>query len=159
VSETAERLMDLAEAHIRMPDTGLQLSRPCDRDRERARPMARFPGQIAHCAICVQTNHGPAALLNCNLTPHALPDDRAALTAPGQPPISNPHRWAGCAAPTGHAGPRFPPPRLLGRLPPEHAAAFLSGRHPRSLNESRHSSDRLSRFPPRIEPPQDLWIR
>src|SRR6266851_1694414 len=38
-----------------------------------------------------------------------------------------------------HAGPRFPPPRLLGRLPPERAASFFSGRHPRSLNESSHS--------------------
>jgi len=45
--------------------------------------MARLPCQITHCAICVQTNHSPAALLYCNLTTHALPDGRAALTAPG----------------------------------------------------------------------------
>src|SRR5271169_2836089 len=55
-------------------------------------PMARLPRHITHCPICVQTNDGPAALLYCNLTTHALPDDRAALTAPGQPPTSNPHR-------------------------------------------------------------------
>jgi hypothetical protein len=28
------------------------------------------------------------------------------------------------------------PLRLLGRLPPERAASFFSGRHPRSLNDS-----------------------
>ena len=50
---------------------------------EGPRPMARLPCQITHCAICVQTNHSPAALLYCNLTTHALPDGRAALTAPG----------------------------------------------------------------------------
>lgn len=59
---------------------------------EAARPMARLPCQITHCAISVQTNDDSAALLYCNLTAHALPDDRAALTAPGQPLISNPHR-------------------------------------------------------------------
>jgi integrase len=37
------------------------------------------------------------------------------------------------------AGPRFPPPRRLGRLPPERAASFFSGRHPRSLNDSGRS--------------------
>ena len=50
---------------------------------EGPRPMARLPCQITHCDICVQTNHSPAALLYCNLTTHALPDGRAALTAPG----------------------------------------------------------------------------
>ncbi len=31
--------------------------------------------------------------------------------------------------------PRFPPLRLLGRLPPEHVATSRSGRHPRTLNK------------------------
>ena len=54
--------------------------------------MARFPCQLTYCAISVQTNDGPAPPRYRKLTTHALPDDRAALTAPGQPPTSNPHR-------------------------------------------------------------------
>jgi hypothetical protein len=38
--------------------------------------MARFPCQVTHCAISVQTNDGLAALFYCNHTTHALPDDR-----------------------------------------------------------------------------------
>jgi hypothetical protein len=45
------------------------------------------------------------------------------------------------AAPTRHAGPRFPPSRLLGRLPPERAASFFSGRRPRSLNGLSHPGE------------------
>jgi len=54
--------------------------------------MARLPPHITHCAIPVHPNDIPAALPYRNLTTRALPDDRAALTASGQAPISNPHR-------------------------------------------------------------------
>ena len=100
-------------------------------------PLARSPCRIGYCAIPINRNDGLAALRYRNLTTRILPDGRAARTPSGQAPILNPHRLATGAAPTCHAGPRFPPPRLLGRLPPEHAASFFSGRRPRSLNESR----------------------
>ena len=98
----------------------------------------------------VDLNDGPAALLYRNLMTRTSPDDRAALTASGQAPISNPHSYAARAAPTCYAGPRFPPPRLLGRLPPELAASFFSGRRPRSLNVSRPSArvDLAAEFDP-----------
>src|SRR5260370_9914674 len=90
-------------------------------------------------------NDGLAALRYRNLTTRILPDGRTARTPSGQAPILNPHRLATGAAPTYHAGPRFPPPRLLGRLPPEHVASFFSGRRPRSLHESCHLGPRLVR--------------
>src|SRR5690606_23834787 len=34
--------------------------------------------------------------------------------------------------------PRFPPLRLLGRLPPEHATSSFNGRHPRTINRTGH---------------------
>src|SRR6267154_3302223 len=48
----------------------------------------------------------------------------------GQDPISI------AAAPPSEPVPRFPPLRLLGRLPPVYAASSFSGRRPRSLNKS-----------------------
>src|SRR5437868_765604 len=98
-------------------------------------PLARSPCRIGYCAIPINRNDGLAALRYRNLTTRILPDGRAARAPSGQAPILNPHRLATGAAPTCHAGPRFPPPRLLGRLPPEHVASFFSGRRPRSLNE------------------------
>jgi len=59
---------------------------------ERARPMARLPRRITHCAIPVHPNDIPAALPYRNLTTRALPNDCPALTASGQAAISNPHR-------------------------------------------------------------------
>jgi len=53
--------------------------------------MARSPCRIGHCAIPIDLNDGPAALLYRNLTTPSLPD-AAALTASSQAPISNPHR-------------------------------------------------------------------
>src|ERR1700693_4246674 len=89
-------------------------------------PMARSPCRITRCAISVDLNDGPAALRYRNLTTRILPHERAALTPSGQVTISNPHRWFPGAAPTRHDGPRFPPSRLLERLPPEPAASFFS---------------------------------
>jgi hypothetical protein len=40
---------------------------------EGARPIARLPCQIAHCAISVQTNDGPAALPYCTSRPALCP--------------------------------------------------------------------------------------
>src|SRR5580698_1445307 len=90
--------------------------------KSRLAPLARSPCRIGYCAIPINRNDGLAALRYRNLTTRILPDGRAARTPSGQAPILNPHRLASGAAPTCHAGPRFPPPRLLGRLPPEHAA-------------------------------------
>ena len=55
-------------------------------------PMARSPCRIGHCAIPIDLNDGPAALLYRKLTTPSLPDGAAALTASAQAPISNPHR-------------------------------------------------------------------
>jgi hypothetical protein len=42
--------------------------------------MARFPCQITHSAISVRTNDGPAVLLYCNHTTHAIHRPRNAGT-------------------------------------------------------------------------------
>ena len=54
--------------------------------------MAKSPCRIGHCAIPVELNGAPVALLCRNLTTHTSPDDRAVRTPSGQAPISNPHR-------------------------------------------------------------------
>ena len=55
-------------------------------------PMARSPCRISHCAIPIDRNGSPDALLCRNLTTHTSPDDRAVRIPSGQAPISNPHR-------------------------------------------------------------------
>ncbi len=59
------------------------------RGEEGARPLARSPGQIGHCAIPVDRNDGPAALHCLDLTIRILSAGRAALTPSAQAPISN----------------------------------------------------------------------
>ena len=54
--------------------------------------MARSPCRISHRAIPIDRNDGPAALLYRKLSTPSLHDHRAAPTASGQAPISNPHR-------------------------------------------------------------------
>ena len=59
---------------------------------KRLAPMARSLCRIGQCAIPIDLNDGPAALLYRKLTTPSLPDGAAALTASAQAPISNPHR-------------------------------------------------------------------
>jgi hypothetical protein len=54
---------------------------------------------------------------------HAVKRPRHRHAIPPPTPNSNPHRSAERASPPGQSGPRFPPLRLLGRLPPERVAS------------------------------------
>src|SRR5260370_28996516 len=72
-------------------------------------------------------------LLHCKLPPRASSNDPIARTTSPDAPFSNPHSPARHRHPA--PGPRFPPPRRLGRLPPEPVTLSFSGRHPRSLND------------------------
>ena len=60
------------------------------------------------------------------------------------------------AAPPSQTFPRFPPLRLLGRLPPECMASSISGRRPRSLNRNRLRPDHTGPQPRSVKVPR-LW--
>ena len=56
-------------------------------------------------------------------------------------------------APPSEPVPRFPPLRLLGRLPPERVASSISGRRPRTLNTSK-----LMRSRPRCDASSLMFV-
>jgi len=67
--------------------------------------------------------------------PPTQPGNHDTCTKPHRRRYSNPHN-VNALHRRSPSGPRFPPPSLLGRLPPERVAIFLSGRHPKSLNDN-----------------------
>ena len=124
-----------------------------DADHHRATPECCWPlspvfdrggaGSAQRCIgarSCVSVRHARRLRDPCLATPSppastshgpnsANPTDPA-TTARATIPIVR-------AAPPSEPGPRFPPLRLLGRLPPECVAPSISGRRPRTLNKSR----------------------
>src|SRR6202008_2131230 len=76
---------------------------------------------------------GPCTLRRPNLTPRNSSGNHHSPIESRRPQRSNPHR---SSAPHRRApsGPRFPPLRLLGRLPPQPTPPSVRGRHPRTLN-------------------------
>ena len=66
----------------RSPRLNAAHRRHCYRAEKRGlASMARTPCRIAHCAIPIDLNDGPATLLYRKLTTPSLPDGAAALTA------------------------------------------------------------------------------
>lgn len=59
-------------------------------EKRGVRPNGQIACRIGHCAIPVELNGGPAALLCRNLTTHTSPDDRAVRTPSGQAPSQIP---------------------------------------------------------------------
>jgi hypothetical protein len=108
------------------------------------RPATTALGQLPDRCVFRRTRlprsyleEGPCTLRRPNLTPRNSSGNHHAHIESRRPQRSNPHR---SSAPHRRApsGPRFPPLRLLGRLPPERVAPFISGRRPRTLNKDRH---------------------
>jgi hypothetical protein len=82
-----------------------------------------------HCCRVLPRRHPTLQTLPCHRATHTTSDGARR---------SNPHR-PNARHHRGDACPRFPPLRLLGRLPPEPLAPSSRGRHPRTLNTTRHS--------------------
>ncbi len=107
------------------------------------RPATTALGQWPEICVFSRTRlprsyleEGPCTLRRPNLTPRTSSGNHHANIESRRPQHSNPHR---SRAPHRRApsGPRFPPLRLLGRLPPEPTPPSVRGRHPRTLNKVR----------------------
>src|SRR5262249_56706775 len=86
---------------------------------------------------CVSFRHTRRLKLPCLATPSPpAPTSRGPRSAnrPDPAPTARATIPIGHAAPPSEPVPRFPPLRLLGRLPPEYVASSFSGRRPRTLN-------------------------
>jgi hypothetical protein len=112
------------------------------------RPATTALGQWPEICVFSRTRLPRSHLDNCpgslrrrNPTPRILPHDHHASAPSHHLRLSNPHR---SSAPHDRAPscPRFPPLRLLGRLPPEPTPPSVRGRHPRTLNKMRRGRPR-----------------
>jgi hypothetical protein len=108
------------------------------------RPQPRSTSRRTHppsqpLSYSARTSTGLCTRQRRQLRPPIQPGNHNTRTEPHRQRYSNPHN---VSAPHRRSppGPRFPPPRLLGCLPPERVAMFFGGRHPRSLNDSGHSA-------------------
>jgi hypothetical protein len=74
---------------------------------------------------------------SCPPTSATVALDRVARTRILDPPCSNPHSARGALAALPYPpNPRFPPLEVFVRRPPECAARFVSGRHPKTFTKT-----------------------
>lgn len=128
------------------------------RCRSATRPLGRQTEACArsHSRRCrAQHDHGAGTPHHCNLTQQTLSGDHHTNAVSDHARLSNPHS-ADARLRRTLAGPRFPPLRLIGRLPSEPAAPSVRGRHPITLNTSGLLRRRQKRRPRGLPPHREL---